>query len=267
MSDDGFDEEDDLDDVTGPVARLVSFDHLSPTEFEEFCFDLMNELGFVNVDWRKGTPKNASPADHGRDIRADSERTEVDGHRHFETWFVDAKHYKTGVPPEALQGLFTWAQADRPTVALVIASGYLSNPAKDWIENYLRSSPPFRIRVWEKPQLSRMLRERPDLLARFAIHMPFSLRGHTEILAAEQEFFDKVWYNRKLVLEERIEDGRREQLDTKLRETMEAAMRRVEDRYGIDDLGPWTDFEWGMVNGKLSALRWVLGDDWDFLDT
>ncbi|MDB5971031.1 MAG: hypothetical protein JWQ90_3481 [Hydrocarboniphaga sp.] len=45
------------------------------------------------------------------------------------------------------------------------------------------------------------------------------------------------------------------------------AARNTERRYGKKDLGPWTDFEWGMINGKLSAIRWMLGDEWDMLDT
>ena len=45
------------------------------------------------------------------------------------------------------------------------------------------------------------------------------------------------------------------------------AAKAVEKKYGRKNLGPHNDFEWGMINGKLSTLRWVLGDEWDMLDT
>jgi len=46
-----------------------------------------------------------------------------------------------------------------------------------------------------------------------------------------------------------------------------AAAKKTEEESGIENLGPWSDFDWGMLNGKLSAVRWVLGEGWDFLDT
>jgi hypothetical protein len=109
------------------VIDRLAFEGWDSTEFEEFCFQLLDRLqGFSNVDWRKGTPKPASPADRGRDIVAEVERVDVDHAKHAETWFVDCKHYAKGVPPEALQGLLAWAHAERPHVALVIASGFLA---------------------------------------------------------------------------------------------------------------------------------------------
>ena len=130
---------------------------MNETDFEEFCFELLVEIGFVNVDWRKGTALPSSPADRGRDIVGQLERTDVDGSKHLETWFVDCKHYAKGVPPERLQGLLAWAHAERPHTALVIASGFLSNPAKDYLNDYeLNNRPPFRIKYWERPVLDRL---------------------------------------------------------------------------------------------------------------
>jgi hypothetical protein len=72
---------------------------------------------------------------------------------------------------------------------------------------------------------------------------------------------------RKLILEEKIDTGEHGPLEAGLAEQVHVAMRAIEERYGREDVGPWDDWGWGFVHGKLSALRWVLGSEWDVLDT
>jgi hypothetical protein len=107
-------------------------------------------------------------------------------------------------------------------------------------------------------------------------------RGLTEILEAEGLLFNQVWYNRHWGLRIGVQTGKikvveketyprpRGTRETVQRDVWERALKaaqKVERRYGKKNLGPWSDFEWGMINGKLSALRWALGDEWDMLDT
>lgn len=89
-----------------------------------------------------------------------------------------------------------------------------------------------------------------------------------EILSAENDLFDRVWYHRSLQHDIRLTmEGDVEGLKH-IHEMAGPARARVEAKFeGQDMLGPYSDFELGMLNGKLSALRWILGSEWDFLDT
>lgn len=87
-----------------------------------------------------------------------------------------------------------------------------------------------------------------------------------EIQNWEQELFDRIWYQRKLNHIHELEDTEDAPGLAKLLEVAGPPMERVEAEYG-ETLGPYSDYEWGLLNGKLSALRWVLGAEWDFLDT
>ncbi len=120
--------------------------------------------------------------------------------------------------------------------------------------------------------------EQDDLFAELDYHE--EPRSLDEIRPVLDKLWDQVWYNRHKNLEYRIRTGEVTVVDDSratdpqrtvtrgVWERAQAAARRREEQYGVDELGPWSDFDWGMLSGKMSALRWVLGEDWEStLDT
>ena len=102
-------------------------------------------------------------------------------------------------------------------------------------------------------------------------------RKRKEIIKELNTLVDRVWVNRFYTREAKIEDGtvtiipdNEERLGdnvihVSVYNRAVDKVNEIQDRLGLE--GPYTDFEWGMINGKLSALRWILGDEWDMLHT
>ena len=96
------------------------------------------------------------------------------------------------------------------------------------------------------------LTEIEDMMGYYDVEYP--MRDEDTITTACHEIYDRVWYIRNYNKTKSEADLINE--------------KHIASKFGgHDEVYTPEDFEFGMLLGKLSALRWVLGDEWDNLET
>ena len=84
------------------------------------------------------------------------------------------------------------------------------------------------------------------------------MKTQKEISEAIEEFFEHMWYSRqgRLIQSGQVKEDFNEQLPWGL------SFNEMKEKYKDDDC---TDFEWGVLSGKRTALQWVMDTDstWD----
>lgn len=104
------------------------------------------------------------------------------------------------------------------------------------------------------------------------------MRSEKEIIKAEEKYGNAVWLERnnrpelQEIIKEYLKSG-----DPKKEKIALGAIehaKKIHKTYGNDpefslDINNFDHYLYmsGFINGKLSALRWVSGCEWDFLDT
>lgn len=147
----------------------MDFTNINSTQFEELCFELLQSIGCRNVNWRKGTGYDNSPSDSGRDIECEYYRYDtLLGEMIVEKWFIECKHYKSGVSPNVLTGATQWAIAEQPDRLIIMTTSFLTNPCKEFLKK-LNQQNKFKISYWEKPKIEKMLLGYKNLLRKYDI--------------------------------------------------------------------------------------------------
>jgi pyrimidine deaminase RibD-like protein len=94
-------------------------------------------------------------------------------------------------------------------------------------------------------------------------------RSDQKILDTYNRFWDQIWWNRHQAWKHRIESG--DEKLTPVRQILyleaEEKAAEVEAKYSREEL-ELDDFDWGLLSGRMSALAWVMGAEWnESLDT
>ncbi|MCH7697885.1 MAG: restriction endonuclease [Chloroflexi bacterium] len=140
------------------MSKAANWKNLTGVEFEKLVYDLLGDLGYQDVDWRKGTAADSTSPDSGIDIEAQLKRKDPDGDEYFEKWAVQVKHHVRAVSWSELQSAFYGAKVGKPDVLLLVVSSHLTNPCKDQLRRYLeKESLAYRVRIWEGPKIEKLL--------------------------------------------------------------------------------------------------------------
>ncbi|MBL0407190.1 hypothetical protein JKG68_24990 [Microvirga aerilata] len=108
----------------------------------------------------------------------------------------------------------------------------------------------------------------PDEEEATATHASTLVRGQNEISLAYKNLWELVWYQRH---QESLHQDRLARpltpTEAEIFERAKETAQRIRETHTIEELNI-DEFDYGLVSGRMSALAWVLGTDWDeSLDT
>ena len=138
----------------------IDWTSLTPSEFEELCYSLVEANGFKELRWY-----GKGGGDKGRDIIAKKEVAYTERTRILESWIIQSKRY-TAQPPgiPQISSFLEQCREHKPDNVLIVISNTLSSSTKDWI-NSVRQDYRFRIHLWEEMDLIHEMKSHRSFLS------------------------------------------------------------------------------------------------------
>jgi len=166
-------------------------DNLHPDEFEKLAFYLLDDMGFKNLEWRKGG-EGVSATDGGRDLSGKYAKVEPDDSILIENWWVEVKHRSNTLKKSTVQSIVLNSAARKDVdVFAVFTNNVISNSTLDWIKEFQNTHSKPRVVVWQKHDIERVLRKYPRTASFFFLE---SLTLPEQLESIKQRFWNNLSY-------------------------------------------------------------------------
>lgn len=166
------------------LQEKLDFSEITPVDFENLAFHLLDEMGFSNLIWRKGGEGN-SATDGGRDLEG-TFWTVLPAVSKEEKYWFEVKYRTNQLEKTQVQSTVINASGNNSKDNLIIITNKtISNPTLDWIKEFQNTHKQPSVTVWQGHDLELLLRKNPRTLARF---LPSSLAFSGRCKVIESKF-------------------------------------------------------------------------------
>ncbi len=136
---------------------------LSPLNFENLIFDLLQDIGLKNTVWR--TPGR----DSGRDIQGEWFFSDLSGYNMHQVWYVECKKYSSSVSWPIVWEKISFAQSNSADVLLFTVTSSLSPQAVDEVNKWNSQKNRPVIRVWNGFDIVNKLKTAPLISIKYGL--------------------------------------------------------------------------------------------------
>lgn len=158
----------------GPTARPAA--HPTTTHLlwsgvvgerlEQLVWALVDDMGATSMLWRAGTTSGVTASDGGRDIEATFTTPSAEGEPVVQRWWFEAKGRTSTVRRSLVTEAVHNAAAYDIDVFVMCTNSIFANSAHDWAREWNRSHDKPEVLLWDRENLSAMVRRAPVVAAR-----------------------------------------------------------------------------------------------------
>lgn len=139
---------------------MIRWENITPIEFEELCYILLEQNGFSNLEWYGKTG-----GDRGRDIMAQKVAELIGNTTELQTWLCQSKRYTDKkISKSDIAESLNSAREHRIDYFLLAISATLTADMKDWL-NSIKRDYSFKIVLWEDIDLRREVKKYSRIIA------------------------------------------------------------------------------------------------------